>query len=116
MLTGELTSNLPLSISVKVHMLDADGRLIELDETAAQQKIEGCSPDGEPVLTEVYFGLKKKDGTEVEDVSAVELEFDITPVAGMSLSDKCYVQAVLQALVPEGISVDLKQLMESKDE
>lgn len=115
-LTGELTSNLPLSISVKVHMLDADGRLIELDETAAQQKIEGCSPDGEPVLTEVYFGLKKKDGTEVEDVSAVELEFDITPVAGMSLSDKCYVQAVLQALVPEGISVDLKQLMESKDE
>lgn len=115
-LTGDLTSNLPLSIGVKVNLIDSDGCVIALDEAAGQQRIGGCSPDGEPTLTELYLGFRKKKGTESKEVSAVELEFDITPVAGMSLSDKCYVQAVLQALVPEGVSIDLNELMKEKDE
>ncbi|MBR5103630.1 MAG: hypothetical protein IKV05_02975 [Bacteroidales bacterium] len=115
-LTGEVTSSLPFEISMKVNLLDNDGAVIPLDETASVQKISGCSPDGEHAVTNLYLGLQKKEGTEVEGVSAIELEFNLAAVAGVPLSDKCFIQASLQALVPEGITVDAKELMNGKEE
>lgn len=110
-LTGDITSSLPLEIDMKVNLLDLDGNKIALDETASWQKIKGCTPDGEPVTTELYLGLQKKDAVEVNGVSAIELEFNLATVAGVPLSDNCFLQASLQALVPNGVSVDLDELM-----
>ena len=115
-LTGDITSSLPLEIDMKVNLLDMDGNKISLDETASWQKIKGCTPDGEPAITELYLGLQKKDGIEVNGVSAIELEFNMATVAGVPLSDDCFLQASLQALVPNGVSVDLNELMTENEE
>ena len=115
-LTGDITSSLPLEIDMKVNLLDLDGNKIALDETASWQKIKGCTPDGEPAITELYLGIQKQDGVEVNGVSAIELEFNFATVAGVPLSDNCFLQASLQALVPNGVSVDLNELMTKKEE
>lgn len=115
-LTGDITSSLPLEIDMKVNLLDMDGNKISLDESASWQKIKGCTPDGEPAITELYLGIQKQDGVEVNGVSAIELEFNFAPVAGVPLSDNCFLQASLQALVPNGVSVDLNELMTKKEE
>ena len=115
-LTGDITSSLPLEIDMKVNLLDMDGNKISLDESASWQKIKGCTPDGEPAITELYLGIQKQDGVEVNGVSAIELEFNFATVAGVPLSDNCFLQASLQALVPNGVSVDLNELMTKKEE
>ena len=111
LLTGQVTALLPFEISMKVNLLDSDGKLIQLDEASSAQQIIGCSPEGEPAVTDLQFGLKKKPGVEVKDVSAIELEFKVMTVSGVPLSDNCFIQASLQALVPDGVTVDAKELM-----
>ena len=115
-LTGEVTSSLPVEISMKANLLDTDGNVIPLDEKASSQKIVGCTANGEPVVTDLYLGLQKKEGVEVKNVSAIELEFNLATIAGVPLSDNCFIQASLQALVPEGVSVDAKELMKENEE
>lgn len=115
-LTGDITSSLPLEIDMKVNLHDMDGNKISLDETVSWQKIKGCTPDGEPAITELYLGIQKQDGVEVNGVSAIELEFNFATVAGVPLSDNCFLQASLQALVPNGVSVDLNEFMTKKEE
>lgn len=111
LLTGQVTALLPFEISMKVNLLDSDGKRIQLDEASSAQQIIGCSPEGEPAVTDLQFGLKKKPGVEVKDVSAIELEFKVMTVSGVPLSDNCFIQASLQALVPDGVTVDAKELM-----
>lgn len=115
-LTGEITSSLPLSIGMKVNLLDSEGNKVPLDETASTQEIKGCGPDGEPVVTELYLGLQKKDGAEVQDVSAIELEFNLATIGGVPLSDNCFLQASLQALIPNGVNVDVNELMNENEQ
>lgn len=115
-LTGKVESNLPIEISMKANLLDSEGKVIPLDERASSQKISGCTPDGQPVVTEIYLGLQKKDGVEVKDVDAIELEFNLSTIAGVPLSDNCFIQASLQALVPEGITVDPNEFNDEEEE
>ena len=110
-LTGQITVLLPVEISVKVNLLDSDGIRVPLDEASSVQKIVGCTPDGAPAVTDLYLGVKKAEGTVVKDVDAIELEFNLTTVAGVPLSDDCFIQATVQALVPEGVGVDVNELM-----
>ena len=110
-LTGQITALLPVEISVKVNLLDSDGIRVPLDEASSVQKIVGCTPDGAPAVTDLYLGVKKAEGAVVKDVDAIELEFNLTTVAGVPLSDDCFIQATVQALVPEGVGVDVNELM-----
>jgi hypothetical protein len=110
-LTGQITALLPVEISVKVNLLDSDGIRVPLDEASSVQKIVGCTPDGAPAVTDLYLGLKKTEGAVVKEVDAIELEFNLTTVAGVPLSDDCFIQATIQALVPEGVGVDVNELM-----
>ena len=110
-LTGQITTLLPVEISVKVNLLDSDGIRVPLDESSSVQRIVGCTPDGAPAVTDLYLGVKKAEGAVVKDVDAVELEFNLTTVAGVPLSDDCFIQATIQALVPEGVGVDVNELM-----
>lgn len=110
-LTGKVTTLLPFAISVKVNLLDSDGNRVPLDEASSVQKIVGCTPDGKPAVTDLYLGVKKAEGAVVKDVDAVELEFNLATVAGVPLSDDCFIQATVQALVPDGVGVDVNELM-----
>jgi hypothetical protein len=110
-LTGNVTSSLPVEVDMKVNLLDSDGGRVPLDESTSSQKIKGCGPGGEAVTTDIYMGVQKQDGTQVKDVSAIEVEFTVSTVGGVPLSDRCFIQASLQALVPKGVSVDLEEYM-----
>lgn len=115
-LTGDITSSLPLSIGLKVNLLDSDGNKVPLDEAAATQEIKGCGPDGEPVVTELYLGIQKEEGTEFKDVNAIELEFNLATIGGVPLSDNCFLQASLQALVPNGVNVDVNEFIDENEQ
>lgn len=110
-LVGNVSNGLPLEVDMKINLLDSDGSRIPLDESSSSQKINGCTPGGEAVTTEIRIGIQKKDGVQVKDVSAIEVEFTVSTVGGAPLSDSCFIQASLQALVPKGVSVDLGELM-----
>ena len=111
-LTGKITTLLPVEIGLKVNLLDSEGNRVPLDETSSVQKIVGCTPDGKPAVTDLYLGVKKAEGAVVKDVDAVELEFNLATVAGVPLSDDCFIQATIQALVPDGVGVDVNELMD----
>ena len=115
-LTGSITNALPFEIDMKVNLLDSDGNKVPLDENASSQKIKGCGPAGEPVVTELYLGIQKKDGAEFKDVSAIEVEFKLATIGGVPLSDNCFVQASLQALIPNGVNVDVNELMNENEQ
>ena len=109
-ITGEVTSSLPVEIDMKVNLLDSDGNKVPLDDKASSQKIKGCDSNGEPVVTELYLGLQKQEGAKFKDVSAIEVELNLSGIADVPLSDKCFIQLSLQALVPEGVTVDINEL------
>ena len=115
-LTGDITSSLPLSIGMKVSLLDSDGNKVPLDDSASTQEIKGCGPDGEPVVTELYLGLQKKDGAEFKDVSAIELEFNLATIGGVPLSDNCFLQASLPALGPSGVNVEVNEFINENEQ
>ena len=110
-LVGNVSNGLPLEVDMKINLLDSDGGRVPLDESSSSQKIKGCTPGGEAVTTDIYMGVQKQDGVQVKDVSAIEVEFTVSTVGGAPLSDSCFIQASLQALVPKGVSVDLGELM-----
>lgn len=114
-ITGEITSSLPVEIDMKVNLLDSDGNKVPLDDKASSQKIKGCDSNGEPVVTELYLGLQKQEGAKFKDVSAIEVELNLSGIADVPLSDKSFIQLSLQALVPEGVTVDVNEL-NSKEE
>lgn len=116
-LTGEVESSLPFELDVKANLLDADGNVIGLSEGSARQIIKGCALDGSPVKSEIRLAMIKKEGTEIPDIASVELHFVATSSgAGAPLTEESFIKATLQALVPSGISVDLREFMNEEEQ
>ena len=116
-LTGEVESSLPFELDVKANLLDADGNVIGLSEDSARQFIKGCALDGSPVKSEIRLAMIKKDGAEIPDIASVELHFvAVSSGAGAPLTEESFIKATLQALVPEGINVDLREFMNEEEQ
>lgn len=116
-LTGEVESSLPFDLDVKANLLDADGNVIGLSEDSASQFIKGCALDGSPVKSEIRLAMIKKDGAEIPDIASVELHFvAVSSGAGVPLTEESFIKATLQALVPEGINVDLREFMNEEEQ
>lgn len=116
-LTGEVESSLPFELDVNANLLDADGNVIGLSEGSARQIIKGCALDGSPVKSEIRLAMIKKEGTEIPDIASVELHFVATSSgAGAPLTEESFIKATLQALVPSGISVDLREFMNEEEQ
>lgn len=116
-LTGEVESSLPFELDVKANLLDADGNVIGLSEDSARQIIKGCALDGSPVKSEIRLAMIKKEGAEIPDIASVELHFVATSSgAGAPLTEESFIKATLQALVPSGISVDLREFMNEEEQ
>lgn len=116
-LTGEVESSLPFELDVKANLLDADGNVIGLSEGSARQIIKGCALDGSPVKSEIRLAMIKKEGAEIPDIASVELHFVATSSgAGAPLTEESFIKATLQALVPSGISVDLREFMNEEEQ
>lgn len=116
-LTGEVESSLPFDLDIKANLLDADGNVIGLSEDSARQFIKGCALDGSPVKSEIRLAMIKKEGTEIPDIASVELHFVATSAgAGAPLTEESFIRARLQALVPNGINVDLREFMNEEEQ
>ena len=114
-LVGEFTSSLPLELELNVNLLDSNGDLVTLSEDSGKLLIQPCGLDGKPVTSQLSFLFKKKEGVPVDDVDAVELVFKATSkkAAGVPLTKDSFIKAELQAVIPEGLTIDLKGLMDN---
>lgn len=117
-LGGSVTSSIPLNFDMSVLLLDSEDNLIEMAETSGKQVISGCGPNGTPVTTPLDIVLEKKDGVDMSDVSSIVLLFkaNTESVAGMPFKEESSLKAVINARIPEGITMDLSGLLFPKED
>ena len=116
-LGGSVTNGLPLNLNFWVYPLDSQGERIPLKEGVGHMKIASCDAKGKPVTTKIDFVLSGA-GADLSDMKAVELVFraDAKDAAGVPLNAESFIQVDLNARIPEGVTVDLKELMQSENE
>ena len=51
---------------------------------------------------------------DVTDISAIELVFKANSVAGAPIREDAFIRASLQALIPEGVTLDLGDMKNSE--
>ena len=112
--TGEVVSGLPFNLDMTAELLDAAGNVIPLQENAGKLNIKACEGIGKPAATDLnlLFG-KKKDASD-SAISAIRLRFNASAV-NVPITEDSFLQLSLQALVPEGVTVDLKDLMGNEE-
>ena len=117
-LGGSVTSSIPLNFDMSVLLLDSEDNLIEMAETSGKQVIRGCGPNGTPVTTPLDIVLEKKDGVDMSDVSSIVLVFvaNAENMAGIPFKEESSLKAVLNARIPEGITMDLSGLLFPKED
>ena len=114
---GEITSSLPIQLEMKATLLDSEGNAVELAEDAGELMIKPCTPDGAPVRSDVNLLLKIKPGADVSDITSLGLYFKASTkgVAGVPVTKDSFVQAELAALIPEGVTIDLGQYLDTEN-
>ena len=116
-LTGEITSSLPLELELTYDFIDSNGNVVDMLEEAGHQLINSCDENGAPVTTPLNIVVGVKKNANVESINALRLNFRVSSgqVPGVPITEETFIQASLQALVPEGIRLDLGQMMEEEN-
>lgn len=114
---GVARNTMPVDLELFLTALDADGREVPM-ETAPQRILAGTS-EGAAVETPLDLMLGDRTGTTAQHpVKALVLRFTLTTGAGnegIPLKTTSWVQAMLKARIPGGVTVDLKDL-QTEDE
>ena len=110
-LTGVIENSLPLGLEMTYNFLDSEGNVVELMENAGKQVINPGTAGGEAVNTDLNILVGIKKGAVLTDISSVELVFTATTVPATPIREDSYIKATLQALIPEGVTIDLGQFM-----
>lgn len=111
-LAGEIVNSLPLCLDLRLNFLDSNGNVVPLADGCGVQKIASCKQDASASATPLEILLAVKEGVNA-DITSLELMFNANSegVAGIPVTEDAYLQAVLQLVLPEGITVDLKDIM-----
>lgn len=111
-LAGEITNSLPLGLDLTLNLLDPAGNIVPLAEGCGVQKIAPCNLDASASKTELGVVLALNEGVKA-DISSIELVFKANSAGavGIPVTEDAYLQAMLQLVFPEGISLDLKDVM-----
>lgn len=111
-LAGEIVNSLPLGLDLRFNFLDKNGNVVPLAEGCGVQKISPCNLDASASTTPLDIVLALKEGTTAE-IASLELEFNANAagVAGIPVKEDAYLQAVLQLVLPEGLTIDLGDIM-----
>ena len=111
-LVGDITTDIPLELEMTANLLDVDGNVIELAENAGHQIIRPCNLDGSPVTTDLNILMGIKRGQTIPEVGSLELVFRATSakVPGVPVCEETFLLANLKALIPEGVTVDLREV------
>jgi hypothetical protein len=113
-LTGEIESTLPLGLDMTCNFLDSKGNKIDLAENAGKQAIQPGTISGEAVKTDLNILVGVKKNADLSDIDSIELVFKTLSVAGAPVKKDSYIKAKLQARVPEGVTLDLKDFMSNE--
>ena len=110
-LAGEIVNSLPLGLDLRFNFLDKNGNTVPLAEGCGVQKIAPCGLQSAST-TPLDIVLALKEGTTAE-IASLELEFNANAagVAGIPVKEDAYLQAELQLVLPEGLTIDLGDIM-----
>lgn len=117
-LAGDITSSLPLGLDLTLNLLDSDGGSVPMADGCGQLCISPCNHDGSAVKTGLDLMLGLKDGVDVSDITSIELLFKATSAgaAGVPLTEDSFLHANLQLVLPEGVTVDLEEMMANDEQ
>ncbi len=112
-LGGEITNSLPLCLDLEINFLDAEGNIVPLVEGAGVQNIKSCDAQGNPTSTPLEIFVKMQEGAQAE-ITTLQLSFnaDAGDAVGVPVTNEAFLYAKINAILPEGITVDVKDLVE----
>ena len=113
-LTGVIESSLPVGLDMTFGFIDSDGNSVDLMENAGKQTIKPGTIKGDAVNTDLNILVGVKPGADLSAINAIELKFKAKGVPGAPLRQDNYIKATLQAHVPEGVSLNLKDFMSNE--
>ena len=116
-IAGEINNALPLGLDLTFNFLDSYGNVVPMADGCGVQKIAPCGLDGSAVKTPLEVVLGLKEGVNSADITSLELVFNANSagVTGVPVTEDAYLQAVLQLVLPEGITVDLNDILNKED-
>ncbi|MBR2063181.1 MAG: hypothetical protein IJ971_00630 [Bacteroidales bacterium] len=111
-LAGEIVNSIPLGLDLRFNFFDKNGNVVPLAEGCGVQKIYPCNLESAS-KTPLDIVLALKEGTSAE-IASLELEFNANAadVAGIPVKEDAYLQAVLQLVLPEGLTIDLSEIID----
>lgn len=110
-LIGEIESSLPLELDMTFRFLDAEGQEIELLEEAGHQTIKPGTITGEAVVSDLNLIVGIKDGVDVSGIDKLELVFKAKGLPAAPIKEDTYIKINnLQALIPQGVTIDINEL------
>ncbi len=113
MIGGKFYNSLPLGINLTMHLLDDEGNRIPFIDEAGVQKIAPCLIDGSASSTDLEVVVLLENPEDAARIADLELVLEASDgVAGVQVDEGDYLQATLQLILPEGVTVDLKELPE----
>ncbi len=117
MIAGEVQNSLPLALDLQLNFLDSNGEVVPCAEGCGVQKISPCGLDGSAGRTDLEVVLALKDGINVSDITSLELVFNASSdgVVGVPVTKDAYLQAILQVVLPEGVTVDLSEILNNEE-
>ena len=115
-LGGKVINGLPLNLNLQVRPIDANGNAVALKEGIGVMRIASCDAKGNPVATDLDFVISG-DGVDLSKVVAIEYHFtaDARDAAGVPLRPDTYLKVELNAKVPEGLTVDVREVLGSDE-
>ena len=113
-LGGKITNGLPLRMDLQLRLLDSEGNVVPMKEGAGKMVVAPCDPTGRPVTTDISLVLGGID-KNAPQLHAVELVFtvDSKGAVGVPLTPDSFLQAKLSALIPDGVTLDLNEFLNS---
>ncbi len=118
MLAGEIENSLPLGLDLRLNFLDSDNNVVPVVSGSGVQKISPCGKDGSASKTKVEMLVALKEGVVAEDIVSLELVFAASSkgASGVQVTTDDYLQAVFHLVLPEGLSLDIKDLIENDEQ
>lgn len=104
---GKVTNSFPLNIVLKAELVDKDDTAI----TTSLADIYIPAGINAPSETDINLSFGQIYSDNYNDISGVRFNFTATGVEGASITPECKLEVDLRVYVPNGVTVDLKDLL-----
>ncbi len=117
-LGGEIINSLPLGLDLELNFLDSDNNVVPSAQGCGKLQVSPCKLDGSASTTKIEVVVGLKGGVDASDIASLEIVLNANSggITGVPAKETSYLQANLQVILPEGVTVDLKDFIETEDE